>query len=238
MLHMMLVAMQKDHNRIMWFAAGLTTSGCLEALGRWWNVLMQIGSNYGYYLQPTKSWLIVKENILEEPVQVFGGTNIQISTEGKRYLGAVIGMEENKKKHINDKICECTKEINMLTDIATTHLQAAYTACDTSYQHKLTYLLQTIPNIKDQLKRIDEVVRHKLIPAIIGGRIINDSEREMLSLPTRLGCLGLTIFTETAENEYKDLTRIMSNLQTQIIGTNNCEGKARAEIKAERKERN
>ena len=48
----------------------------------------------------------------------------------------------------------------MLTDIVTTHPQAAYLAYVTSYQHKLTYLLQTIPNTEDQLKKIDEVVRH------------------------------------------------------------------------------
>ena len=210
----------------------------LEALRRWWDTLMQIGPNYGYYQQPTKSWLIVKENKLEEAVRVFGGTNIQITTEGKRHLGAVIGTEENKKKYINDKISEWKKEIIMLTDIATIHSQAAYTAYVTSYQHKLTFLLRIIPNIKDQLKRIDKVVRHKLILAIMGGHVINDAERVMLSLPTRLGGLGLKIIAEVAENEYKDSTRITSNLQDQILGTNNNAGKSRGEIKAEREKRN
>ena len=62
---------------------------------------MQIGLNYGYYPPPTKSWLIVREN---KAVWLFEGKNIQISTEGKRHLGAVIGMKENKKNYINDKI--------------------------------------------------------------------------------------------------------------------------------------
>ena len=101
----------------------------------------------------------------------------------------------------------------MLTDIVTTHPQAAYTIYVTSYQHKLTDLLRTIPNIEDQIKKIDEIVRHKLIPAIIGGHIINDAERVILSLPTRLRDLGLKIFAEAAENEYIDLKRIMLNLQ-------------------------
>ena len=110
-----------------------------------------------------KSWLIVKQNKLEEAVWVFGGTNNQISTEGKQRLGVVIRTEENKKNYINDKISEWTEEFDLLTYTAT----AAYTATTayvTSYQHKVTYLLRTIPNIEDQLKNIDEVVRHKLIP--------------------------------------------------------------------------
>ena len=48
----------------------------------------------------------------------------------------------------------------------------------------------------------------------------------------------MKIFTEAAENECKDLTRITSNLQAQIFGTNNSEGKTRGEIKAEREKRN
>ena len=99
-----------------------------------------------------------------------------------------------RKTYINDKICEWAKEGNMLADIATTHPEAAYTANVTSYQHKLTHLLRNIPNIEDQLKKIDEVVRHKLIPASIAGHIINDAERVMLSLPTRLGGLGRNRF--------------------------------------------
>ena len=63
-------------------------------------------------------------------------------------------MEENKKKkYINDKISEWMKEINMLTDIVITHPQAAYTTYVTSYQHKLIYLLRTIPILWTSLRR-------------------------------------------------------------------------------------
>ena len=98
--------------------------------------------------------------------------------------------------------------MNMLADIATTHPQAAYAAYVTSYQQKLTYLLRTISNIEDQLKKVDEVAQHQLISAIIGRHIINDTGRVMLSLPTRLGGLNLKIFAEAAENEYKGSTRL------------------------------
>ena len=60
----------------------------------------------------------------------------------------------------------------------------------------------------------------------------------MLSLATPLEGLGLKVFVETVENEYKDLTRRTSNIQAQILETNNNEGKTRSEIKAEREKRN
>ena len=101
----------------------------------------------------------------------------------------------------------------MLTGIATTHPQAACAAYVTSYQHKLTYLLRAIPNTENQVKKIDELARNKLIPDIIGVHIINNADKVMFSLPTCLGGLGLKIFVGTAENEYKDSTRITSNIQ-------------------------
>ena len=93
MLDMMLVTMQKDNNKMM---DDVAATGNLEAVKRWWDTLMQIGPNYGYYPLPTKPWLIVKENKLEKAVRVVGGKNIQISTEGKRHLGAGIGTKHNK----------------------------------------------------------------------------------------------------------------------------------------------
>ena len=124
--------------------------------------------------------MIVKERKLEEANRIFAETNIQISIEGERHLGAIIGTEQNKKNYINSKIGEWGEEIKFLSDIATTYPQAAYTAYVSSYQHKLTYYLRTIPGIDRKLNKIDEIVRHKLIPAITGGHIINDEERKML----------------------------------------------------------
>ena len=96
MLDMMLVTMQKDNNKMMEFADDVAATGNLEAVKRWWDTLMQIGPNYGYYRLLTKPWLIVNENKLEKAVRVVGGKNIQISTEGKQHLGAGIGTKDNK----------------------------------------------------------------------------------------------------------------------------------------------
>ena len=73
---------------------------------------------------------------------------------------------------------------------------------------------------------MDEVVQHKLIPAIIGGHIINDAERIMLSLAIRLGGLGLKIFAEIAENEHKDSTQTFRPSFFELTAT-----RARLEVK-------
>ena len=62
MLDITLVAMQDDCNKMMGFGDDVNASRNLQALRRWWNILMQIGPNYGCYPQPIKSWVIVKKN--------------------------------------------------------------------------------------------------------------------------------------------------------------------------------
>ena len=66
--------MQNDYNEMMGFADDVIASRYFVGLRSWWDTLQQIGSNYGYYQHPTKSWLVVKESKLEEAVWVFEET--------------------------------------------------------------------------------------------------------------------------------------------------------------------
>ena len=217
MMNIMLIAIADQHNKMVGFADDITAAGDIQSLKQWWDHLLEIGPSYGYFPQPSKSWLIVKETKLAEATEVFGGTMIQISTEGERHLGAVIGTDENKRNFIKEKINKWKDEITLLAEIAATYPQSAYAAYVSSYQHKLTYFLRTIPGISEEIKQVDEVVRHHLIPALVGGHIINDKERIMLSLPPRLGGLGLKIFEEEAESNYQDSMNVTANLQNQIL---------------------
>ena len=94
----MLVTMQNDYNEMMRFADDVIASRYFVGLRSWWDTLQQIGSNYGYYQHPTKSWLVVKESKLEEAVWVFEETHIQMSTEGKQHLGSVIKVRLSPSK--------------------------------------------------------------------------------------------------------------------------------------------
>ena len=62
----------------------------------------------------------------------------------------------------------------------------------------------------------DVTIRNRLIPAITGGRICNEEEFKLLSLPTRYGGLAFPIFDEQAEVEYKDSRRITTELTSLI----------------------
>ena len=55
----------------------------------------------------------------------------------------------------------------------------------------LLNLLRTIPEIQDLLKTIDNAIRLNLLPALLVGHIFTDNEVQLLSLPPKLGGLGI-----------------------------------------------
>ena len=62
-------------------------------------------SKYGYYPKPSKSFLIVKQHCKEYAAErIFAGSNINITTEGARHLGAVLGDFNFRKEYLRNKI--------------------------------------------------------------------------------------------------------------------------------------
>ena len=61
------------------------------------------GGKYGYLVNGSKSWLIVKyRELVSEAEQVFGD-EVNISTEGERHLGAVIESEKCEDQYCSEK---------------------------------------------------------------------------------------------------------------------------------------
>ena len=107
----------------------------------------------------------------------------------------------------------------MLSQIAKTEPQAAYTCFTSGFKHKMTYYLRTIPNICDLLQQLDDVISTEFIPAITGGINCSTVERN-LSLPPKFGGLGIPIFSEISQTEYANSIMVTENLKKQIIQQN------------------
>jgi len=74
----------------VWYADDAKAGGNLIRLKTWWDNISETGSDYGYHLNASKTWLMVKEGHLEEAITLFQGTGKLITEEGKRHLGAAI----------------------------------------------------------------------------------------------------------------------------------------------------
>ena len=80
--------------------------------------------------------------------------------------------------------------------------------------------MRTIPNIFHQLKKIDELILTKFIPAITGGIYVNPVERDFLSLHAKYGGLGLPIFSEIAGIQFQNSQIRSEDLQTKLLSKN------------------
>ena len=88
----------------VWLADDTTAAGDLFSLRNWYKYLEDIGDLYGYYVNKSKCWLIVKsEQMAEKAKQIFG-ESFKITTHGKRHLGAVLGSENYKREYCENLV--------------------------------------------------------------------------------------------------------------------------------------
>ena len=78
----------------------------------------------------------LKEKAKQGAFTVFKDTAIKITTEGQCHLVAVIGSSKYKREYVQNKIDEHINEIKVLSMIAKTERQAAYSCFITAYKHK------------------------------------------------------------------------------------------------------
>ena len=135
--------------------------------------------------------------------------------------------------------------MELLAKIAVIEPQSAYCAFTAGFKHKVTYTMRTIPDICQHLQKLDQYVEKVFIPALIDGHIPNNVERKLLSLPVKLGGMGIVIFADIAKTEYQNSRNITESLtklhleQTTEYNINRDElAKLKYNIKKEKLQRN
>ena len=188
-----------DNIKQVWLADDAAAAGKIEELHEWYLCLENIGKQHGYYVNRTKSWLIVKSSEAAERAKILFGDSVNITTEGKRHLGAVIGSAEYKKEYCEEKVNNWVKELTTLCEIAETQPQSAYAAFTQGYRSKFTYFLRTIENFEQFVEPVETLLTEKFIPALFGSEAPQNVPREVLSLNPSEGGLGITILAKEAE---------------------------------------
>ena len=198
------------------YADDFPATGSILSLKYWWDTLCELGPKFGYFPKPKKSWLIVKFDCFDKAIHVFNDTNIQITTQVRRHLGAALGKSQIRNEYIMEKINKWVEELHILNEIEKIVLQAEYTCFLSGYKHKFNYYMRIIPGIGKLLRNVDESILTAFIRAITGGIFITKKDTELLSLAPRLGGLGIPIFEELCEIEYQNSVMISEHLCKRI----------------------
>ena len=137
----------RDHCPLVnpvWLADDSAGGGSIVQLYNWYRQLSEEGQKFGYLVNGSKSWLIVKSRELAEEAKRVFGEEVNIMTEGQRHLGAVIASQEYKDQYCEKKVCAWKEEIERLSEIAKSQPHAAYIAFTKGYKSKFTYFMCTI----------------------------------------------------------------------------------------------
>ena len=103
-----------------------------------------------------------------------------------------------------------------LAEFAQSHPQASYVAYTFGLRHRWTYFLRTLPNIEHLLKPLERAISDILIPSMLDHKC-TELERGILSLPVRLGGLGFTNPTQSANAEFQASVNVTAPLAERIM---------------------
>ena len=241
-----LIKRLKSNTKQIWYADDVAATGKLVDLCMWWDLLTREGPNFGYFLNPSKTWLVTREGCHAAGTSTFAGTGVSVTSEDRPYLGAAVGSAEYVENYVKSKVSSWQSSVCNLATIATTQPHAAYSALTHGLSSKWTYLCHTIPNISHLLTPLDDALQTKLIPAPTGRPPPNDLERALFALPARTGGLGITIPSKQADQEHLSSLRVTSALRDHIILQNEAYGyeviakqllESKAQVRNENRER-
>ena len=167
-------------------------AGKLSPLFNWYKYLEKESKKYGHIVNGSKSWLITKSESLAAEAKLLFGKEVNITCEGKRHLGVVIGSKDCKDIFFGEKISKWKEELETLIEIAKSQPQSAYIAFTKGYKNKFTYFMRTINSFEDYTNPIDEVINEMLLPTLFGQ--IEPLPKELsgiMTIPLTLGGLGM-----------------------------------------------
>ena len=142
---------------------------------------------------------------------MFGDTGIEITCDGERHLGAVIGGKDARESYVKKKVEKWVKDLEELSEIALDEPQAALSGFTKALCHRWTFVMRTIQDTKELFIPLENCIREKFIPSIIG-RCVSDLHRRMFALPVRFGGLGIVNPVDMVEREYQTSVKITEEL--------------------------
>lgn len=139
---------------------------------------------------------------------------MNITTRGKRHLGACIGSEDYRREYCGDLVERWTKDLEPLCEIADTQPQAAYAAFTKGYKSKFSYFIRTIEGFEQFTEPIDSLLSDKFLPALFGGQCeVFNNHRDLLSLNPSEGGLGISTISTIATEQHQASVKITDTCQ-------------------------
>jgi len=118
-----------------WYADDSSCISDFHSVLEWFKMISQEGPKFGYFPEPSKCYLVVAPEFVEEAAKVFEGYAVNIVT-GHKLLGGFIGDELETEKWLQQKINIWINSIKCIARAAVQQPQTAHVALTKSIQNE------------------------------------------------------------------------------------------------------
>ena len=150
------------------------------------------GPPQGYFLEPTKSILVVATRNVARAEEFFRGIGMKIVT-GSWYLGVFVGDRAAKDSCLTEKIQGWAESLKTLLGVAHRHLQSTYSGLKKSLQQDWEFLQRVTSGIRDAFGLVEKALQETFIPALFQGLGEETPGRGVTNLPVKKARLVLAI---------------------------------------------
>ena len=197
-----------------WFSDDSACSGLLMNIRRWFDRLLTEGPSYGYFAEPLKSTLVVKEEHMEKAREMFANLDIDIVLTS-RFLGGCIGNTKGIEEYVIDKVDDWVRIVSQLAEVAKSYLQSAHSAFTHSVSSQWTYLQRVMDGDGGEYAPLKNAIHQLLTSPLLGREVLGD-EHTLFSLQAKLGGLAICDPTATGSPAYTTSRAATEVLQTAI----------------------
>ena len=159
-----------------WYADDSAALAKLKKLEIWLKNFLGEGPAFGYFPEPSKSFLIVDKQYAEEAHHIFDKFSVTIM-EGKRFLVGFIGDGNEKDIYLKKKELEWVDKIEKLSFVAKAEPQCALSGLTKSLQAEWNFSHRVLGGSSQLFQPLESLLMGKFLPAILGTSSISSKER-------------------------------------------------------------
>ena len=194
-----------------WYADDSAAIAKLKKLEIWLKNLIVEGPAFGYFAEPSKSFLVVDKQYAEEAHHIFDKYSITI-VEGKKFLSGFIGDGNEKDIYLKKKELEWVDKIEKLSLVTKTEPQCALSGLTKSLRAEWNFSHRVFGGSSLLFQPLENLLMESFLPAILGASSISSMERRLFCLPARMGGLGVsnpTIFADESYNTSREAVTVL-----------------------------
>ena len=149
---------------------------------------------FGYYPEVEKSIAIYPLGNQPCLKAMFLAADLKVKwRRGHRYVGGHVGLMAMLSRYAEPKVANWVHTVEVLARIEVKYPQSAYAGLTMSLQAEWQHLSRAVPGVKGHLQPIEDAIRGKFIPALMGltgTETVDDDMRALFANSVKQGGLN------------------------------------------------